>query len=196
MKHRVSHNHFGRTTNQHKWLFRNLVAEIFEHGRIETTLAKAKAMRGVVDKVINIAKKDTVASKRQIVKEMGTDRLTNLLCQKIAPSLADRNSGYTRIYKLGPRLADATEMAIIELVSFGLVDNSKPVEKKETEVKSEKVEKKAKVEETEKIEESEEIKEAEIVEEKEEKEEKKEKTEKKKSVAKKPVAKKKAASKK
>lgn len=118
MKHRVKTSRFGRNTNQAKWLYRSLASEVLEHGRIQTTKAKAKAIRGLVDKLINLGKVGSVAARRTIIKELGSDRQIDLICNEVAPKLSGQTSGYTRIIKLGPRLSDTSEMVLMELVNF------------------------------------------------------------------------------
>ncbi len=117
MKHRVKTSRFGRNTNQAKWLYRSLAMEVLEHGRIQTTLAKAKAIRGLVDKLINLGKNGSVSARRAIVKELGSNRQIELICKEVAPKLTG-TSGYTRIIKMGPRLSDTSEMVLMELVNF------------------------------------------------------------------------------
>ena len=121
-------------TNVAKALYRVLVGEVLEHGRIKTTHAKAKAIRGDIDRVINYGKKATVSARREVTKILGTDRLVENIFTKISPGLSGRTSGYTRIIRLGQRMSDATDKVMIELVNFV------PVEK----VKTEKVEKEVK----------------------------------------------------
>lgn len=138
MKHRVKTSRFGRNTNQAKWLYRSLVSEVLEHGRIQTSKAKAKAIRGLVDKLINLGKDGSVSARRIIIKELGSNRQVELICNEIAPKFKDHNnSGYTRIIKMGPRHSDTSEMVLMELINFSEV---KPALVTEAEVVKETVE--------------------------------------------------------
>jgi len=112
----------NRRSDQRKAMLRDLVTQLIIHERIETTETKAKELRRLVEKMITLGKKNTLASRRQAaqtVRFLDTNEDKNAL-QKlfddIAPRYAERQGGYTRIYKVGPRRGDATEMAIIELV--------------------------------------------------------------------------------
>lgn len=109
MRHRIFGNQLGRNTKQARALYRSLLLEVFDHGRIETTLAKARAIRPDVDKIITLVKKNSLAARRQIVKILGSD----LVLKK---SFSDRNSGYSRIIRLGQRFSDTTEKVILELI--------------------------------------------------------------------------------
>lgn len=138
MKHRVKTSRFGRNTNQAKWLYRSLASEVLEHGRIQTSKAKAKAIRGLVDKLINLGKDGSVSARRIIVKELGSNRQVELICNEIAPKFKDHNnSGYTRIIKMGPRHSDTSEMVLMELINFSEI---KPVATTDAEVVKETVE--------------------------------------------------------
>lgn len=123
MKHRVKTSRFGRNTNQAKWLYRSLASEVLEHGRIQTSKAKAKAVRGLIDKLINLGKDGSVSARRMMIKELGSNRQVDMICKEVAPKLTG-NSGFTRIIKIGPRLSDTSEMVLMELVNFSEV---KPV---------------------------------------------------------------------
>ena len=106
----------GRPTDISMSMLKGLVTYLLENGRLETTVYRAKEVRALTDKMITLGKKNTLAAKRQalafITKEEGVVKLFN----EIAPSYADRNGGYTRVLKIGPRRGDGAEMAIIELV--------------------------------------------------------------------------------
>ena len=115
MRHRVKTKSFHRPKEQREHLFVNLACALIENGRIETTLPKAKALRPFVEKLITLAKKQNVASRRLL-----NSRLKH---HKSAPIYADRNGGYTRIYKLDKkRRGDDAELAIIELVDYPFED--------------------------------------------------------------------------
>lgn len=118
MRHQVYGNQFGRRTNVARALYRGLISQVLENGRIKTTHAKAKAIRGDVDRVIGYGKKADINARRELVKLLGTDRLTDLVFTKVAPSLSDRTSGYTRIVRLGQRFSDTADKVFIELVNY------------------------------------------------------------------------------
>lgn len=118
----ANYRRLGRTSDQRKALLRDLVTDLIINGRIETTEMKAKELRKLADKMVTLAKKNTLATRRQaatMIRFEKADEKQNAL-QKlfndIAPKYADRNGGYTRIYKLGKRQGDAAEMAIIEFI--------------------------------------------------------------------------------
>lgn len=95
---------------------RNLAIQLLTYGRVKTSLARAKAVLSTIDRVINFAKKNTVAARREIVKILGTEKLLGKITGEIAPKYKDRNSGYGRLIRLGQRLSDSAQMAILELV--------------------------------------------------------------------------------
>lgn len=136
MRHGVKGNQFARPTNQAKALYRSLVSEVIDHGRVQTTLAKAKAVVGMVDKVINIAKTDTVNNRRGLIKMLGTDKMGEKLFSEVAPRFGDRTSGYSRIIRTGQRFSDTAEMAILELVNVTDIE-SLPKQVSETVVEKE-----------------------------------------------------------
>lgn len=115
MKHRIKHNQLGRNTNQAKALYRGLIQSLIESGRIETTLAKAKAVIGDVDHVVTIAKRNDVNARRQLIKLLGSDFILEKLFLAVK-SMNGRNSGYTRIIRLENRGSDNAKLAILELV--------------------------------------------------------------------------------
>lgn len=106
----------GRATDARLAMLRALVTFLFENGKIETTVSRAKEVASMAEKMITIAKKDTLASKRQLMAFITKEDVATKLIKEIAPKYADRNGGYTRITKIGPRRGDAAEMAIIELI--------------------------------------------------------------------------------
>lgn len=116
MRHHNANRKFNRGRNQRKALIRSLVRELFLNGKIETTEAKAKEARPYAEDYITKAKKDSVASRRDVLSRMANNEIVNKLFKEIAPRYADRNGGYTRIIKTGPRKTDGASMAIIELV--------------------------------------------------------------------------------
>ena len=105
----------GRDTAHRLAMLRGLVTFFFENGKIETTATRAQEVRALAEKMITIAKEDTLANRRNVMAFITKESVTNKLFKEIAPKYADRN-GDTRITKLGPRRGDAAEMAIIELI--------------------------------------------------------------------------------
>ena len=97
----------SRKSNQRKALLRDLITDLILNGRIETTVSKAKELKRLADKMVTLGKKGDLAARRQAAE---------MIRFEIAPKYAERNGGYTRVLKLGPRRGDATEMAIIEFV--------------------------------------------------------------------------------
>ena len=106
----------GRATSHRTAMLRGLVTFFLENGKIETTVTRAKEVRALAEKMITIAKEDSLANKRLVMSFITKETVTHKLFTEIAPKYADRNGGYTRITKLGPRRGDAAEMAIIELI--------------------------------------------------------------------------------
>lgn len=106
---------FSRPKNQRIALFRSLATSLFLHGKITTTEAKAKELRMVAERFITAAKKNTMANKRMLARELSPETVKKVFGD-IAPSYGTRNGGYTRITKLGPRKSDGARMAIIELI--------------------------------------------------------------------------------
>ena len=106
----------GRTTAHRNAMLRGLVTYLLENGSVETTLTRAKEVRSVAEKMITLGKKNTLASYRQALAYITKEDVAKKLFVEIAPKYENRNGGYTRIYKLGPRRGDAAEMAIITLV--------------------------------------------------------------------------------
>lgn len=116
MRHHNANRKFGRGRNQRKALIRSLVRELFVHGKIETTEAKAKEMRPYAEDFITKAKVDSVASRRDVLRRMANNDIVGKLFAEIAPKYKERPGGYTRIIKTGQRMTDGSHMAIIELV--------------------------------------------------------------------------------
>ena len=123
MRHQVSGYRLGRTTGARLALRRNLIKQFFTHERIQTTRAKAAAIRGEAERLITIARNsaqgsdiDKVNARRLVISKLGDNQLIKRLFDEIAPRFATRNGGYTRMLKLGPRMGDAAEMVILELV--------------------------------------------------------------------------------
>lgn len=106
----------GRNSSARKALFRSILTSFFEHGRIETTEAKAKEITRLAAKMITLAKRGDLHARRQVLSYLMDEEVTKKLFEEIAPKCSSRQGGYTRILKLGPRRGDAAPMAIFELV--------------------------------------------------------------------------------
>ncbi len=106
----------GRPTDQRNAMLRNLVTSLLENGKIETTVSRAKETRCMAEKMITLGKDNTLASRRSALSYLMKKSVVYKLFEEIAPKYAERNGGYTRIIKAGPRRGDGAEMAIIELV--------------------------------------------------------------------------------
>ena len=106
----------GRKSDHRTAMLRGMVTFLFENGKIETTDTRAKEVRAVAEKYITIAKDNSLASKRQVMACVTKEDVVYKLFNEIAPKYSDKNGGYTRITKIGPRRGDAAEMAIIELL--------------------------------------------------------------------------------
>ena len=121
MRHRKKTVKLGRTSAHRNELLANLVCGLIEHRRIKTTLAKAKAARVLAEKMITLGKKGTLASRRQAIATLKQEQLVRVLFDEIAPGFKDRSGGYTRILKLGRRISDSSQMALLEWVE--LIEN-------------------------------------------------------------------------
>ncbi len=106
----------GRRTDHRQAMLRNQVQSLLENGRIETTVTRAKETRKIAEKMITLGKKGDLHSRRQALAYIYKDKVAHKLFEEIAPKYKDRNGGYTRILKLGPRFGDSVEMCILELV--------------------------------------------------------------------------------
>jgi len=116
MRHQKRGRKLGRDCAHRKSLYANLTSELIVHGRIRTTLAKAKEVRPVAEQMITLGKRGDLHARRQAVAFLRQKPVVKSLFDDVAPRYAERPGGYTRIIKLGPRLGDAAEMAYIELV--------------------------------------------------------------------------------
>ena len=106
----------GRTSDHRKAMLRAMVTFLLENGKIETTVTRAKEVRAMAEKMITLSKDNTLHAKRQVLAYVTKEDVAKKLFDEIGPKYADRNGGYTKIVKIGPRRGDAAEMAIIELV--------------------------------------------------------------------------------
>ena len=117
MRHRKTRHKLSRDAAHRRSLMRNLSREVIQHERIQTSQAKAKAVKPKVEKLITLAKRGDLHARRRALSGLGQDKFTvHKLFEEIAPRYAERPGGYTRIVKLGPRRSDSTEMVFLELV--------------------------------------------------------------------------------
>jgi large subunit ribosomal protein L17 len=118
MRHGNKVNHLGRKTGHRKAMLSNMACSLIEHKRITTTLAKAKVLRGFVEPILTKSKTDSTHSRRTVFSYLQNKDVVTELFREIAPKIAERNGGYTRIIRTGFRLGDNAEMCMIELVDF------------------------------------------------------------------------------
>ncbi len=123
MRHQIAGYRLGRSSGARLALRRNLIKQFFTHERITTTRAKAAAIRGDAERLITIARNsaqksdaEKVSARRLVASKLGDNQILKRLFDEIAPRYANRNGGYTRVLKLGPRMGDSAEMVILELV--------------------------------------------------------------------------------
>ena len=106
----------GKTSDQRRAMLRAMTTYLLENGQIKTTYARAKEVAPIAETMSTLAKKNTLASYRQVLSYITKEDVAKKLFDEIGPKYADRNGGYTRVLKMGPRRGDAAEMAIIQLV--------------------------------------------------------------------------------
>lgn len=158
MRHGKKVNHLGRTSEHRKALLSNLASSLIEHKRINTTLAKAKALRTFIEPLVTKSKNDTTHNRRTVFANLKDKDAVSELFRTISPKIAERPGGYTRIIKTGFRLGDNAEMCLIEFVDFNEIYGNEKTEKKAKTTRRGRTKKKSegKVEGTEKAESSEE----------------------------------------
>ncbi len=133
MRHGKKFNHLGRTASHRKAMLSNMACSLIEHKRINTTVAKAKALKHFVEPLITKSKSDTTHSRRVVFSYLKNKYAVTELFREVASKVGDRPGGYTRIIKTGNRLGDNAEMAMIELVDFNeLYTNGKEAAKSKT----------------------------------------------------------------
>ncbi|MDC7996019.1 50S ribosomal protein L17 [Altibacter sp. HG106] len=133
MRHRKKFNHLGRKTAHRKAMLANMACSLIEHKRINTTVAKAKALKQFVEPLVTKSKNDTTHNRRIVFSKLRQKDAVTELFREVAVKVGDRPGGYTRIIKLGSRLGDSAEMAMIELVDYNELYNAgKPAKKKST----------------------------------------------------------------
>ena len=106
----------GRPTDHRKAMLRNLVTSLLRSGKIETTVTRAKETKRMAEKMITLAKRGDLHARRQVLAYVYDETVVKNLFEEIAPKYADRNGGYTRVLKMGPRRGDGAEIALLELV--------------------------------------------------------------------------------
>ncbi|MDR6301322.1 50S ribosomal protein L17 [Mesonia maritima] len=132
MRHGKKFNHLSRKTAHRKAMLANMSASLIQHKRINTTLAKAKALKQFVEPLVTKSKVDTTHNRRLVFSKLRDKYAVSELFREVAPKVGDRPGGYTRIIKLGNRLGDNAEMALIELVDFNEIYNTDSTKKKST----------------------------------------------------------------
>lgn len=133
MRHGKKINHLGRKTAHRKSMLANMACSLIEHKRINTTVAKAKALRQFVEPMITKSKEDTTHNRRLVFAKLRQKDAVTELFRDVAAKIGDRPGGYTRIIKMGNRLGDNADMAMIELVDYNEIYNAgKPTKKKST----------------------------------------------------------------
>jgi large subunit ribosomal protein L17 len=130
MRHRVAGRAFGRTANHRKALFRGLVTSLFDHLKIETTTAKAKAIKGMAEKMITLGKKGDISSRRLALSRVPNKKIVTKLFTEIAPKI-ERSSGYLRVVKSRFRAGDNADMAILEFVDYEILKGDTGKKKKD-----------------------------------------------------------------
>ena len=116
----------GRTSDQRKAMLRGMVTLLLENGQVVTTVTRAKELRSIADKMITLGKKNTLASRRAALAYITKESVVTKVFTEYAALYADRNGGYTQIYKLGPRRGDAAEIALIKLTKHEIVKKEEP----------------------------------------------------------------------
>ncbi|MGJ8549769.1 50S ribosomal protein L17 [Winogradskyella wichelsiae] len=132
MRHGKKFNHLGRQTAHRKSMLANMACSLIEHKRINTTVAKAKALKQFVEPMITKSKADTTHNRRIVMAKLRQTDAVAELFRDVAPKIGDRPGGYTRIIKLGNRLGDNADMAMIELVDYNEIYNADKAPKKTT----------------------------------------------------------------
>ena len=132
MRHGKKVNHLGRKTAHRKSMLANMACSLIEHKRINTTIAKAKALKQFVEPMITKSKADTTHNRRIVMSRLRQKEAVTELFREVAAKVGDRPGGYTRIIKLGNRLGDNADMAMIELVDFNEIYNAGKATKKKS----------------------------------------------------------------
>jgi large subunit ribosomal protein L17 len=125
VRHAKTGRKLGRDASHRKALYANLTCSLIEHGRIRTTEAKAKAVKPYAERLITLARRGGLHARRQALSELRSQEVVHQLFADVAPRMADRPGGYSRIVKIGPRQGDAAEMVYLELVDFDPLDRNR-----------------------------------------------------------------------
>ena len=141
MRHNVGYRKLGRTAGHRRALLRNLATDLFRHERLKTTMPKARELRPFAERLITLARRDDLHARRQVLRQISDKTVVKKLFDTLGPRFAGRPGGYTRALKLGPRLGDGADMAIVELVG------SEPTFKKQKDEKKVRRDRKARAEE-------------------------------------------------
>lgn len=136
MRHGKRGRKLGRTASHRKAMLNNMATSLFINGKVRTTLPKAKELRGVAERLISFAKRGDLHARRQVLRRIQNKVVLTKLFEEIGPSYADRSGGYTRIFKLGPRRGDSSELCLIELVVDDVITES-DVEETESDASTE-----------------------------------------------------------
>jgi large subunit ribosomal protein L17 len=118
MRHHRKGKKLGRDSAHRKALYSNLAGALIEHGRIKTTVAKAKAVKPIAEKMITLGRRGDLAARRQALAYLRSNEVVTKLFSEVAPRFSDQAGGYSRIVKIGPRFGDSAEMAYLELVDY------------------------------------------------------------------------------
>jgi large subunit ribosomal protein L17 len=118
MRHHRAGKKLGRDSAHRKAMYANLAGSLIEHGRIKTTVAKAKAVKPFAEQMITLGKRGDLHARRLALAELRSQDVVHVLFAEVAPRFADRPGGYTRIVKIGPRQGDSARMAYLELVDY------------------------------------------------------------------------------
>ncbi|APS37658.1 MULTISPECIES: 50S ribosomal protein L17 [Salegentibacter] len=132
MRHGKKTNHLGRKTAHRKSMLANMACSLIEHKRINTTVAKAKALKVFVEPLVTKSKEDTTHNRRLVFSKLRQKEAVAELFREVAPKVGDRPGGYTRVIKLGNRLGDNADMALIELVDYNETYKLGKTEKKKS----------------------------------------------------------------
>ena len=133
MRHQKKGRKLGRDASHRKAMLKNMITSLMDKGAIRTTDQKAKEARPLADKMITLAKKGDLHSRRQALRVIEDKTVVNKLFDEVAPKLADRNGGYTRIVKMGTRKGDGASVSLLQLVSLGAIQQKKKRKREEAE---------------------------------------------------------------
>ena len=128
----------GRPTAHRNAMLRGMVTLLLKNGQVETTLTRAKEVRSIAEKMITLGKKNTLASRRAALAYITDENVVTKLFVELAPLYAERNGGYTQVFKLGARRGDGAEMAIVKLIDYVKPSDDKKSKKEKKEEKAEK----------------------------------------------------------